>query len=89
MTSALDEAKAVRTGEELDVPAVDAWIKAQVPSLEGTPQVTQYAGGVSNWTYRLQYANRDLILRRPPAGSHPGRSADGPRQHPRLLGARR
>src|SRR3546814_1323891 len=31
--------------------------------------VTQFAGGASNWTYRLQYANRDLILRRPPSGT--------------------
>src|SRR3546814_3200067 len=28
-----------------------------------------FAGGASNWTYRLQYANRDLILRRPPSGT--------------------
>ncbi|QRN93120.1 phosphotransferase family protein [Archangium violaceum] len=68
-TIPLDEARAVRTGEELDVPAVDAWLKAQVPTLEGTPKITQYAGGASNWTYRLEYANRDLILRRPPAGT--------------------
>jgi hypothetical protein len=31
--------------------------------------VTQYPGGASNWTYRLEYDNRDLILRRPPAGT--------------------
>ena len=60
---------AVRAGEELDVAAVDSWLKQQVPELQGTPEVTQYAGGASNWTYRLQYANRDLILRRPPAGT--------------------
>lgn len=65
----IDEARGVRAGEELNLPAVDAWLKAQVPSLEGMPEVTQYAGGASNWTYRLKYANRDLILRRPPAGT--------------------
>ena len=66
---AQDEARAVRSGEELDVAAVDAWLKRALPSLQGTPVVTQYAGGASNWTYRLQYANDDLILRRPPAGT--------------------
>ena len=64
----VDEARAVRSGEELDIAAVDAWLKQALPDLQGTPQVTQYAGGASNWTYRLQYANDDLILRRPPAG---------------------
>ncbi|WPB81935.1 phosphotransferase family protein [Archangium violaceum] len=81
MTPTLDEAKAVRAGEELDIPAVDAWLKAQVPSLEGTPQVTQYAGGASNWTYRLQYANRDLILRRPPAGTKAKSAHDMAREY--------
>ena len=65
----VDEARAVRSGEELDIAAVDAWLKQALPDLQGTPQVTQYAGGASNWTYRLQYANDDLILRRPPAGT--------------------
>lgn len=64
-----DQAGAVRSGEELDVAAVDAWLKRQEPTLHGTPTVTQYSGGASNWTYRLEYPARDLILRRPPAGT--------------------
>ena len=64
-----DRGGAVRAGEELDIAAVDAWLRAQGVALEGTPQVTQFGGGASNWTYRLQYPNRDLILRRPPAGT--------------------
>ena len=69
MTVATDRGGAVRAGEELDVAAVDAWLRAQGVALEGAPEVTQFGGGASNWTYRLQYANRDLILRRPPAGT--------------------
>ncbi|HUH66706.1 MAG TPA: phosphotransferase family protein [Syntrophales bacterium] len=65
----LDEAGAVRKGEEMDVTAVDLWLKARVPGLAGVPRVTQYPGGASNWTYRLEYENHDLILRRPPAGT--------------------
>lgn len=68
-TTPIDPSGAVRPGEELNVPAVDAWLKARVPSLEGTPEITQFSGGASNWTYRLKYPNRDLILRRPPAGT--------------------
>ncbi len=73
---------AVRPGEELDVAAVDAWLKAQVPTLEGTPEVTQYSGGASNWTYRLKYANRDLDPA-PAPGGHEGevRARHGARVH--------
>jgi aminoglycoside phosphotransferase (APT) family kinase protein len=63
------DATSVRPGEELDLVAVDRWLKERVPSLRGAPQVTQYAGGASNWTYRLAYEERDLVLRRPPAGT--------------------
>jgi aminoglycoside phosphotransferase (APT) family kinase protein len=77
----LDEGKAVRSGEALDVAAVDAWLKAQVPSLEGAPEVTQYTGGASNWTYRLKYANRDLILRRPPSGTKAKSAHDMSREY--------
>jgi len=65
----LDTAGPLRPGEALDSAAVDAWLKQQRPELRGLPRVTQYAGGASNWTYRLEYDNADLILRRPPAGT--------------------
>lgn len=64
-----DHAGAVRRGEDLDIAAVDAWLKPRVSGLSGTPKVTQYSGGASNWTYRLEYPTHDLILRRPPAGT--------------------
>ena len=59
----------VRPGEELDLARVTEWLRLRVPDLRGTPRVTQYTGGASNWTYRLQYDSHDLILRRPPAGT--------------------
>lgn len=67
--SVIDQGGAMRSGEELDVAAVDHWLKLQDGSLVGKPKVTQYSGGASNWTYRLEYENRDLILRRPPLGT--------------------
>lgn len=73
--SLVDVGGEVRPGEELNLAAVDAWMKQQRPQLAGLPKVTQYAGGASNWTYRLQYADPadgsrgDFILRRPPAGT--------------------
>lgn len=65
----LDEAGKVRVGEELDVLAVEQWLKQQQIDLQGIAKVTQFSGGASNWTYRLQYKNADLILRRPPLGT--------------------
>ena len=32
-----DQGGRVRQGEELDLPKVDAWIKTQVPALQGAP----------------------------------------------------
>lgn len=64
-----DRGGSVRHGEELPIAKVGDWLRARGVALEGEPQVTQFSGGASNWTYRLEYANRDLILRRPPAGT--------------------
>ena len=69
MAAVTDTAGEVRQGETLDLTRLDPWLKHHVPGLAGTPKVTQYSGGASNWTYRLQYDASDLILRRPPAGT--------------------
>ena len=65
----LDQAKNVRSGEELAIDTVDPWLKSQIDGLEGKPKVTQYAGGASNWTYCLDYPQQSLILRRGPEGT--------------------
>jgi aminoglycoside phosphotransferase (APT) family kinase protein len=59
----------VRPGEELDVKALSRWLEPRVAGIEGEPRVTQFSGGASNWTYRLEYPGADLVLRRPPAGT--------------------
>ena len=73
----------VRPGEELDMARVDPWLKGQLPGLAGTPEVSQYPGGASNWTYRLCYPTHDLVLRRPPAGTK-ARSAHDMRREYRI-----
>ena len=73
----LDKGGAVRAGEELNAKAVSEWLRNQGVEIEGEPTVTQFSGGASNWTYRLQYnsqndsegKSQDLILRRPPKGT--------------------
>ena len=59
----------VRKNENLDWPALDGYLKSVLPHLEGEAQVSQFAGGNSNLTYRLKYANDDLVVRRPPFGT--------------------
>lgn len=66
--SLLDRAGSVRGGEELDRGKVDAFLKARIPGLEGSPEIRQYSRGASNLTYLLSYPGRDLVLRRPPFG---------------------
>ena len=68
----LDRGGPVREGEALDAQAVSDWLRAQNVDITGEPTVTQFSGGASNWTYRLQYGGdkgQDLILRRPPKGT--------------------
>ena len=60
---------AVRPGEELDWAALDDALKKSIPGLNGKPKVSQFPGGNSNLTYRLQYADDDLVVRRPPFGT--------------------
>ncbi len=65
----IDKAGAVRPGEELPIASLVKWINTHIPDLLGTPKVTQYSGGASNWTYCLDFENKSVILRRPPAGT--------------------
>ncbi|MCH8497047.1 MAG: phosphotransferase family protein [Marinobacter sp.] len=64
----IDQAAAIREGEELDLAVVDRFMKQALPGLEGQPQVSQYPGGASNLTYQVDYGERSFVLRRPPFG---------------------
>ena len=64
-----DKAGKVRAGEELELSKLNRWLKGQVNGLTGEPQVTQYSGGASNWTYCLSYPEQEIILRRAPQGT--------------------
>ena len=77
----IDKAKQVRTTEQLPLDKVDTWLKQHVSNLTGTPEITQYTGGASNWTYRIKYDSHDLILRRPPAGTKAASAHDMKREY--------
>jgi aminoglycoside phosphotransferase (APT) family kinase protein len=59
----------VRSGEELDWQALDRHLQKVLPGLKGPPEISQFASGNSNLTYRLKYRNEDLVVRRPPFGT--------------------
>ncbi len=65
----LDEPRPVRAGEELDAPALEAWLAASVPGAAPPIEIAQFPGGHSNLTYLVRAGGRELVLRRPPFGS--------------------
>lgn len=69
-----DQAGAIRSGEELDISAVEIYLKEQQPDLKGELKVTQFPGGASNLTYLLSFEDKEFVLRRPPFG-HKAKSA--------------
>jgi len=80
----IDPSTQIRPGEELDANALDAYLKANLPGLDGVPLVTQFPGGASNLTYLLSYPGRDLVIRRPPFG-HKARTAHDMGREYRIL----
>lgn len=65
----VEPASPVRDEDSFDVGAVTEWLVGNdVVHIHGTPVVRQFAGGASNLTYLLRYPERDVVLRRPPAG---------------------
>jgi len=77
----IDQPRALRDEDRFDIDAVDTWLKARIDDLEGRPEVAQFSKGASNLTYRLSYANRDLILRRPPPGTKARSAHNMVREH--------
>jgi aminoglycoside phosphotransferase (APT) family kinase protein len=69
MSTPLDQPRAVRDEDVFDLQCIDAFMKQHVDGLEGTPTLAQFPGGASNLTYLISYDDRELVLRRPPAGA--------------------
>lgn len=88
-----DESRPVRDEDAFDVEAVATWLREHAQAfradLVGTPTVRQFPGGASNLTYLLTYSpdgqprrpRRDLVLRRPPAGTKAAGAHDMGREH--------
>lgn len=82
----MDEAVAVRSGEELDAGRLGAYLSQWVPGLVGPPVIRQFPAGFSNLTYLLTVGDRQFVLRRPPIGTRPRSGHDMSREF-RVLSA--
>jgi aminoglycoside phosphotransferase (APT) family kinase protein len=76
-----DQPGALRDEDAFDTRAVHEWLSSVVDGLDGVPNVRQYPGGASNLTYLLSYPDRELILRRPPAGHKAASAHDMRREY--------
>ena len=65
----IDRPTAIRTGEELDLTQLAAYLHGRFPGIVGELSVAQYPSGHSNLTYAVRLGPREFVLRRPPFGS--------------------
>ncbi len=82
----VDEAVAVRAGEELDGGRLGAYLARHIPGLALPVAVRQFPSGFSNLSYLLTAGGREFVLRRPPAGTRPKSGHDMSREF-RVLSA--
>jgi len=72
---------AVRTGEALDLPRVEQYLRSHIEGLgEGSLHVRQFPSGASNLTYLVQIGDWEGVLRRPPFGPVPPKAHDMERE---------
>ena len=57
-----------RADEQLDTARLVPWLGERLAGAEGPLEVAQFGGGHANLTYRLHFAAREYVLRRPPLG---------------------
>jgi len=65
----LDRTRDVRSGEELDAEKLQAYLREQLPKVEGPLSIEQFPAGHSNLTYCIRIGDEQFVLRRPPFGS--------------------
>ena len=86
MTASKDSAE-VRAGEELDLAALDRYLRerlsAQASQFDPTAtiEIKQFPGGHSNLTYLISYGDQEFVLRRPPVGPVAPTAHDMPREY--------
>jgi aminoglycoside phosphotransferase (APT) family kinase protein len=84
----IDDATAIRKGEEINTALVEAFLKDSIPGLSGSLEINQFPKGHSNLTYLLSIGDREFVLRRPPFGRKAKSAHDMSREY-RILKALR
>jgi aminoglycoside phosphotransferase (APT) family kinase protein len=69
MSDLLDHPAPIRPGEELDLTALEPYLRRHFPDEPGELQVRQFPSGHSNLTYSVRLGGTEVVLRRPPFGS--------------------
>jgi aminoglycoside phosphotransferase (APT) family kinase protein len=59
---------AVRADERVDAASLAAYLRGRLDVGDAPLEIAQFPGGHSNLTYLLRFADRELVLRRPPLG---------------------
>ncbi|MFN8126046.1 MAG: phosphotransferase, partial [Candidatus Nanopelagicales bacterium] len=76
-----DEPRDLRAEDAFDIESLQQWLHRHVPGMTvENPHVRQFPGGASNLTYLLSYPDREVILRRPPAGTKAASAHDMKRE---------
>lgn len=82
MSDEQPEVAPIRSGDELDWPGLEQWLRAHVADLPGEAmEVVQFPRGTANLTYRLSFGGLQLVLRRPPFGKIAPGAHDMHREH--------
>jgi aminoglycoside phosphotransferase (APT) family kinase protein len=84
----MDQAAAIRQGEELDLKRVEVFLRDALPALEGPVLLKQFPSGHSNLTYLVTVGAQEMVLRRPPFGTKARGAHDMVREY-RILAALR
>ena len=69
MSDFLDQPTSIRSGEELNVAALEPYLRQSLSQRIRLPRIHQFPAGHSNLTYSLRLGPKELVLRRPPFGS--------------------
>jgi aminoglycoside phosphotransferase (APT) family kinase protein len=91
MISDTSDTAPIRAGEELDLAALEKYLRGHLPELlvdepldHASIEVEQFPGGHSNLTYLVKLGGQEFVLRRPPFGPVAPTAHDMPREY-RLL----
>jgi aminoglycoside phosphotransferase (APT) family kinase protein len=81
MSFAIDQARPVRDGEQLDVGRLTEYLATHLEGASPTISVEQFLDGHSNLTYLIKVGSDEWVLRRPPFGNRVKTAHDMGREH--------